>query len=66
MHGQPKNTARSSTSDEVTTPEADIGPARDASRPPSGAPAAGAVPDPFDDTPRMPHWFKTAVFYEVS
>ncbi|MGC4959813.1 hypothetical protein ACLQ2P_42030, partial [Actinomadura citrea] len=25
------------------------------------------VPDAFDpDTPRDPHWFKTAVFYEVS
>ncbi|SNT63360.1 hypothetical protein SAMN05443665_11041, partial [Actinomadura meyerae] len=28
---------------------------------------AGAVPDPFaEGAPRTPHWFKTAVFYEVS
>jgi maltose alpha-D-glucosyltransferase/alpha-amylase len=62
MHGQPKNTARS-TSDQVTAPEADIRPIADA----AGAPAAGAVPDPFDEeAPHTPHWFKTAVFYEVS
>ncbi|MFD0906124.1 alpha-amylase family glycosyl hydrolase, partial [Actinomadura sediminis] len=30
-------------------------------------PATGPVPDTFDeDAPRVPHWFKTAVFYEVS
>ncbi|WP_396453275.1 hypothetical protein, partial [Actinomadura sp.] len=62
MHGQPKNTARS-TSDQVTAPEADIGPVAE----PDRAPAAGAIPDPFDDkTPNTPLWFKTAVFYEVS
>ncbi|WP_446651561.1 alpha-amylase family glycosyl hydrolase, partial [Actinomadura latina] len=78
MHGQPKNTARS-TSDQVTQPEADIGPARETNRDAAGdaprgvnearagAPSAGAVPDPFDEeTPNTPHWFKTAVFYEVS
>ncbi|SFQ50319.1 hypothetical protein SAMN04489713_1491, partial [Actinomadura madurae] len=73
MHGQPKNTARS-TSDEVTAPRAGTAPPPDAPPPATGpaagpatGPAAGPVPDPFDEkAPRTPHWFKTAVFYEVS
>ena len=36
--------------------------------PPDAVPAASEpVPDAFSpETPRDPHWFKTAVFYEVS
>ncbi|MFG2250982.1 hypothetical protein ACGFK0_37585, partial [Spirillospora sp. NPDC048823] len=65
MHGQPKNLT-TSTSDQVTETETEAlragGPGADAA-----APAGRALPDPFSEkTPRTPHWFKTAVFYEVS
>uniref|UniRef100_UPI001A955A7A hypothetical protein n=1 Tax=Actinomadura fibrosa TaxID=111802 RepID=UPI001A955A7A len=34
---------------------------------PPATPVAAPVADPFSkETPRQPHWFKTAVFYEVS
>ncbi|MGP4030408.1 alpha-amylase family glycosyl hydrolase, partial [Actinomadura sp. 3N407] len=65
MHGQPKNlTTR--TSDQVTEPETKALRA-DGPRAGAAAPATRALPDPFSEkTPRTPHWFKTAVFYEVS
>ncbi|MBE1537217.1 maltose alpha-D-glucosyltransferase [Actinomadura algeriensis] len=52
-------------------PDPASGPASTAaSTPASGpvtGPSTGPVPDTFDeDAPRVPHWFKTAVFYEVS
>ncbi|WP_189241296.1 hypothetical protein, partial [Actinomadura livida] len=61
MHGQPKNLT-SSASDQVTRPETAALPRRDAA-----GPDTRALPDAFDPkSPRDPHWFKTAVFYEVS
>ncbi|WP_344892811.1 alpha-amylase family glycosyl hydrolase, partial [Actinomadura meridiana] len=58
MHVQPKNFI-CTTSDQVTDPEAESEPGAET--------AAQPVPDPFgEETPRDPHWFKTAVFYEVS
>ncbi|MDL4817595.1 alpha-amylase family glycosyl hydrolase, partial [Actinomadura opuntiae] len=55
------------TSGQVTGPEAGHGPARSGLPAESVRQAAGAIPDPFaEESPRTPHWFKTAVFYEVS
>ncbi|SNR60681.1 hypothetical protein SAMN06265355_104525, partial [Actinomadura mexicana] len=70
MDGQPKNFTRSTRPDQggdgVTAPGTGAGHRGNAPRPAMG-PAAGPIPDPFDeDTPRTPDWFKTAVFYEVS
>src|SRR5690606_32064074 len=60
MHGQPKNLT-SSTSGEVTAPKTGAAATR------AAEPGARPLPDAFDpETPRDPHWFKTAVFYEVS
>ncbi|HEY8478521.1 MAG TPA: hypothetical protein VIL71_01710, partial [Spirillospora sp.] len=71
MHGQPKNLA-ASTSDQITEPGTRT------VRPRTGPRRAGpghadpglhrrALPDAFNPkSPRDPHWFKTAVFYEVS
>ncbi|MWA01785.1 hypothetical protein F8568_015670, partial [Actinomadura sp. LD22] len=66
MHAQSKYFT-CSTSGQIADPEAEpalAGPWPGAER---AAPAAGAVPDPFaEGAPQAPHWFKTAVFYEVS
>ncbi|RKS67684.1 alpha amylase catalytic subunit, partial [Actinomadura pelletieri DSM 43383] len=65
MHVQPPNSTRS-TSEQVTEPEDRM---LETGTPEVGAPetATRTVPDAFrPETPRDPHWFKTAVFYEAS